>query len=168
MVPRLSADSDGHHTLLLMVSKLKRPAAAQKRPAASEKTLRVSKRQASDEFAEVIVRRYIKCLPAELATNLKKNLQDGNARLASACSGSGLAEAYHAILHKEFEADAVVLFTCEKARAKRTFIECIVSPQMKHKGCSFEDMLELPSGTGRCCVHGGKCRVPTGLRILIC
>ncbi|MFM7352321.1 MAG: hypothetical protein ACKO1G_04495, partial [Microcystis aeruginosa] len=56
---------------------------------------------------------------------------------ATACSGSGLAEICHSVLHELLGQPAHVAFTCEKARFKRDFRKATSKPFFSRAPCVY-------------------------------
>ena len=79
--------------------------------------------------------------------------------MSTACTGSGMAEVVHAVLHNMTGASSECAFACEKVKFKREFVLSIVSPLLSKHGCMFEDMTTLPSGVSTCAAHRQACKV---------
>ena len=83
--------------------------------------------------------------------------------LATMCSGSGMAELAHRCLCQALDCNDAVLFSCEKEKWKKKFLQEVVFPVLSHDaehGCLFSDMACLKKKLAACEVHGKKCSLP--------
>ena len=83
--------------------------------------------------------------------------------VATMCSGSGMAELAHRCLCEALGCDDAVLFSCEKEKWKKKFLQDLVFPVLSHDsdhGCLFSDMASLSQKLVHCDVHGNKCTLP--------
>ena len=119
------------------------------------------------DIAESTVKHCIAVLPADLMARLVENVGQG-VKLSTACSGSGMAEAYHILVHQVLKKEAVVSFACEKTPNKREWYLRLIEPRLAKPECLFVDITELGSGTAKCAKHEQSCPVPVGQRLLVC
>ena len=90
--------------------------------------------------------------------------------LATMCSGSGMAELAHTCLCEALGCDDAVLFSCEKEKWKKKFLQEVVFPVLSHDaehGCLFSDMAGLKKKLAACDVHEKKCNLPALVFLLM-
>jgi hypothetical protein len=134
---------------------------------AKTKLNQLNKKNKNDNFVQAMTKQYIGELPEEMQNQLLETLKSRAWTTSGACSGTGMAElALHEVMSWA-SADVSVDFICEKVKGKRVFLNNIVLPHCDaSQSCLFEDLLELPTGSGQCALHGGTaenndmCRVP--------
>ena len=86
-------------------------------------------------------------------------------RLATACSGSGMAELAHQIIMEHAKQPALLDFSCENDKAKQRYLSAVVHPHFdpgttNTSPCCFDTINELGSGVAKCCTHRRSCEVP--------
>ena len=156
------------------------PSTLRKRPAAAKGSQ--AKRVCADDwslgkgsFADMFVKHIFKVLQGmgkdkTLGKNVPKPV-----RLATACSGSGVAEMAHRSLMQHLGHPTLLDYSCENDARKQRFIVSVVhpftstSPSGSGGGspCCFDDICYLAQGMASCCVHSGRCEVKSGSHIFV-
>ena len=99
-----------------------------------------------------------------LANNLLAKINMG-----TACTGTGMPEAIHALTHNIFNMKGEVEFACEIIGFKRLFYEEVVAPHVGGRKCMYSDLKTMAAGNGECTSHPHDCIPQVGITdIFVC
>lgn len=115
-------------------------------------------------YSQSVMEHIVSKLDLQQMFFLRKHLRQPM-RIASACSGSGVAELAHRALMKFGGGESVLDFSCESDKGKQRFLLGVVharssSSKSRSSPCCFEDIGSLCQGAAACCAHKQSCVVP--------
>ena len=126
---------------------------------------------APDQHGELLPE-FLKSCMRKLSNDGKKNLHanvmDRAFTMSSACTGSGMAEVCHTVVHSLLNRPSHAAFACEKVKYNIEFYQAAVEPHLASPSCCFEDMASLPSGAADCCTHGRLCTIARDVDLHAC
>ena len=135
-----------------------------KRPASNVTKAASLREDATDSVLMKIMKRMLRKQKAAdraaFQSNLTKRLS-----MASACTGSGMAEVVHISAHEIYGLEAHSDFACEKVGFKQEFYRKVVEPRMVQAAagtCHFDDIEQLGLDMSACITHRRRC--PRGSR----
>ena len=123
---------------------LKRPAAGQALFTEPEKKFSTTKK-----FLQNVWRK----LGPEDQEAIKASMAPPRNRMASMCSGSGMAELIHHCLAKSIGKQSRLLFSCECVPFKQVLLHQVHEVVGSPDACCFKEFAELSSGVGNCAAH---------------
>ena len=120
-----------------------------------------------NSFLKATLKRYLLKLSLKQRGRVAQTLSS-HFSMASACTGTGMAEAVYIQLADLCGASSQIDFSCEKVPFKRGFYKTVVEEKATICGCQFEDLTDLHKGRAQCAKHGQRCVVPSGYAMLAC
>ena len=103
---------------------------------------------------------YMRYILSRLTSEQHKKLMEHLSKhpsMASACSGSGMAELVWRAMLAETGHRGTLIFSCENVPVKQEFLRKVVHPRLADYGgkeaCLFKDIGELGKGVASCVVH---------------